>query len=82
MNQGVSVAKIRRNGAFYVAESRIRQMSKWKGIITLVAVGNPLFYLVAIGIGIGILVTENSGTSGTGGVEYIVFIAPALLANT
>ncbi|MEY3088947.1 MAG: hypothetical protein RLZZ208_215, partial [Actinomycetota bacterium] len=24
-------------------------MSKWKGIITLVAVGNPLFYLVAIG---------------------------------
>ena len=82
MNPGVSVAKIRRNGAFYVAESRIRQMSKWKGIITLVAVGNPLFYLVAIGIGIGILVTENSGTSGTGGVEYIVFIAPALLANT
>ncbi|MFN9955707.1 MAG: hypothetical protein ACK55I_21630, partial [bacterium] len=45
------------------------------------AVGNPLFYLVAIGIGIGILVTENSGTSGTGGVEYIVFIAPALLAS-
>jgi lipooligosaccharide transport system permease protein len=82
VNQGVSVENIRRNGALYVAESRIRQMSKWKGIITLVAVGNPLFYLVAIGIGIGILVTENSGTSGTGGVEYIVFIAPALLANT
>ena len=82
MNQGVSVARIGRNGAWYVAESRIRQMSKWKGIITIVSVGNPLFYLIAIGIGIGVLVTENSGTSGTGGVEYILFIAPALLANT
>jgi lipooligosaccharide transport system permease protein len=82
MNQGVSVENIRRNGALFVAESRLRQMSKWKGIIAVVAIGNPLFYLVAIGVGIGILVTENSGTSGTGGVEYIVFIAPALLANT
>lgn len=82
MNSGVSVTKIRRSGAFYVAEARILQMMKWKGIITFVAVGNPLFYLIAIGIGIGVLVSENSGTSGTGGVEYIVFIAPALLANT
>ena len=82
MNSGISVAKIRRNGALYVAEGRIHQMMKWKGIITFVAIGNPLFYLIAIGIGIGVLVTQNSGTSGTGGVEYIVFIAPALLANT
>lgn len=57
-------------------------MSKWKGIITFVAIGNPLFYLIAIGVGIGVLVNQNSGTSGTGGVKYILFIAPALLANT
>jgi lipooligosaccharide transport system permease protein len=82
VNEGISVAKIARNGAWYVAESRIRQMSKWKGIIAVVAVGNPLFYLIAIGIGVGVLVAENSGTSGTGGVEYILFIAPALMANT
>jgi lipooligosaccharide transport system permease protein len=82
VNQGVSVAKIARNGAWYVAEGRIRQMSKWKGIITVVAIGNPLFYLIAIGVGVGVLVAENSGTSGTGGVEYILFIAPALMANT
>ena len=47
----------------------------------IVAIGNPLFYLIAIGIGVGVLVSENSGTSGTGGVEYITFIAPALLAS-
>jgi lipooligosaccharide transport system permease protein len=82
MNEAISVAKIARFGSWYVAEQRIRQMMKWKGIIAVVAIGNPLFYLVAIGIGVGVLVTNNSGTSGTGGVEYILFIAPALLANT
>ncbi len=69
-------------GALYVTQMRIFQMMKWKGIITLVAIGNPFFYLIAIGIGVGVLVSENSGTSGTGGVEYITFIAPALLAST
>lgn len=82
MNQSISVDRISRNGAWYVAQARLNQMSKWKGIITFVAIGNPLFYLIAIGIGVGVLVTQNSGTSGTGGVKYILFIAPALLANT
>jgi len=82
MNQQIDVERIARNGAWYVARARLNSMSKWKGIITFVAIGNPLFYLVAIGIGIGVLVTQNSGTAGTGGVKYILFIAPALLANT
>ena len=81
MNPGIDVAKIKARGATYVAEARLSQMMKWKGIIAIVAIGNPLFYLIAIGIGIGVLVNENSGTSGTGGVEYITFIAPALLAS-
>ena len=81
MNAGINVAKIRSIGAAYIAEARISQMMKWKGIIAIVAIGNPLFYLVAIGIGVGVLVNQNSGTSGTGGVEYITFIAPALLAS-
>jgi lipooligosaccharide transport system permease protein len=57
-------------------------MSKWKAIITAVDVGNPLFYLIAVGIGIGVLVEQGSGTSGTNGIKYMAFIAPALLANT
>ena len=81
MNAGINVARIRSIGSAYVAEARINQMSKWKGIIAIVAIGNPLFYLIAIGIGVGVLVNQNSGTSGTGGVEYITFIAPALLAS-
>ena len=50
-------------GAWYFAEHRIRVMSKWKLIIGMIDFANPLFYLVAVGIGIGVLVTENSGNS-------------------
>ncbi len=82
MNTGIDVQQIQRFGAFYIAAARLRSISKWKAIIAAVDIGNPLFYLVAIGIGIGVLVENNSGTSGTSGIKYIAFIAPALLAST
>ena len=82
MNSGIEVSKLRSFGALYIAEHRLRSMWKWRGIITAVAIGNPLFYLISIGVGVGVLVSQNSGTSGTGGVEYLVFLVPALLATT
>jgi len=82
MNAGIDVPQIQRYGAFYIASARLRSMSKWKAIIAAVDIGNPLFYLIAVGIGIGVLVEKGSGTSGTGGIKYIAFIAPALLANS
>ena len=82
MNAGIDVPQIQRLGALYIASARLKSMSKWKAIITAVDVGNPLFYLIAVGIGIGVLVEQGSGTSGTNGIKYIAFIAPALLANT
>ena len=78
MNSGISVSQIRRNGALYIAETRIRSLWKWRTIIAAVSIGNPLFYLISIGIGVGVLVNSHSGTSGTGGVKYIVFLAPGL----
>ena len=82
MNPGIDVPRIQRFGALYIASARVKSMSKWKAIIAAVDVGNPLFYLIAVGIGIGVLVEQGSGTSGTNGIKYIAFIAPALLANT
>jgi lipooligosaccharide transport system permease protein len=81
MNAGIDVAQIQRFGAFYIASARLRSISKWRTIIAAVDIGNPLFYLIAVGIGIGVLVQNSSGTSGTYGIKYIAFIAPALLAN-
>jgi lipooligosaccharide transport system permease protein len=82
MNQGIDVPQIQRFGAFYIASARLKSMSKWRTIIAAVDIGNPFFYLIAVGIGIGVLVEQGSGTSGTNGIKYIAFIAPALLANT
>ena len=81
MNAGIDVAQIQCFGALYIASARLRSISKVKAIIAAVDVGNPLFYLIAVGIGIGVLVEQGSGTSGTSGIKYIAFIAPALLAN-
>ena len=82
MNAGIDVPTIERFGALYIASARLKSMSKWRTIIAAVDIGNPLFYLIAVGIGIGVMVEQGSGTSGTNGIKYIAFIAPALLANT
>ena len=82
MNAGIDVNQIQRFGSLYIAAARLRSMSKWKAIIAAIDIGNPLFYLIAVGIGIGVLVEKGSGTSGTSGIKYIAFIAPALLANS
>ena len=82
MNAGIDVAQIQRFGALYIAAARLKSISKWKMIIAAVDIGNPLFYLIAVGVGIGVLVEKGSGTDGTSGIKYIAFIAPALLANS
>ena len=82
MNAGIDVPQIQRFGALYIASARLKTMSKWRTTIAAVDIGNPLFYLIAVGIGIGVLVEQGSGTSGTNGIKYIAFIAPALLANS
>ena len=82
MNAGIDVAQIQRFGALYITAARLKSISKWKMIIAAVDIGNPLFYLIAVGVGIGVLVEQGSGTSGTSGIKYIAFIAPALLANS
>lgn len=50
----------------------------WRGTIYS-SVLNPLLYLGAMGLGLGTLVDKH-GTSGLGGVSYLAFLAPGLLA--
>ena len=57
MNTGIDVKRIQGFGAFYIFAARMRNMSKWKVAIGAVDIGNPLFYLVSIGIGIVLLGT-------------------------
>jgi lipooligosaccharide transport system permease protein len=51
----------------------------WRGTI-MVTFFTPLFFLASMGLGLGSLV--NRGSGGIGGVPYIDYLAPGLLAAT
>jgi lipooligosaccharide transport system permease protein len=51
----------------------------WRGT-AITSVVNPVFYLGALGVGLGTLVNESAGNSL--GVPYIDFVAPGMLAAT
>jgi lipooligosaccharide transport system permease protein len=62
----------------------------WRGSIVSSFL-NPVLFLAAMGVGLGSYVGQNAGTAGVasgggaaalGGVSYLVFIAPGLLAST
>ena len=68
--------KPRRWGALYIAEHRIRGVRAWWITFVVTAIGNPLLYLVSLGVGLATLVPR-----GVDGVPYVVFVAPALLVT-
>jgi lipooligosaccharide transport system permease protein len=78
--KSVDVSNAVRWGAFRVAEYRLRHISKWLGSVIAFGLGNPILYLLSVGLGVGALVDANSGGEGIGGVPYLQFVAPALLA--
>ena len=51
----------------------------WRGSIAT-SIVNPIFYLGAIGVGLGTLVNKSGTTPG--GVNYLSFVAPGVLAAT
>jgi lipooligosaccharide transport system permease protein len=65
-------------GAIYVAEVRVRNMLKWWQAIIAFGLGNPILYLLSVGIGIGSLVTNAPFMEGQ---SYLTFLAPALLVT-
>ena len=69
-----------RFGAWRVAEYRFYAMSKWMSAVIANSLGNPILYLISVGLGIGALVDANGAAEGLGGVSYLMFVAPALLA--
>jgi lipooligosaccharide transport system permease protein len=56
------------------AYRRIWRSSIWSSVL------GPLFYLGALGVGLGTLVNKH-GTASLGGVSYLAFVAPAILAS-
>lgn len=71
-NSAVSVPGFR---FWLVTERKIRALRGYWPSALITSFGNPLVYLLALGIGLGSLVP-----AGVDGVRYVVFVAPALLA--
>jgi lipooligosaccharide transport system permease protein len=69
-------AAIRRGVLFY-AETWIRYIRVYALSLGLVAVVQPLLYLVAMGVGLGALVRGD-----VAGVSYLRFVAPAIMVST
>lgn len=69
-----------RFGVWYYAETVLRGMRAYFWPILGYAVGQPLLYMVAMGLGLGTLVSGGVGT--VEGVDYLTFVAPALLVST
>ncbi len=62
-------------GCWLTVYRRIWRSSIWSSVL------GPLFYLGAMGLGLGSLVDAH-GTASLGGVSYLAFVAPAILATT
>ncbi len=74
-----SSRKSRTWGSWYVTEHKIRGMRAYAGTIVATALGTPLLYLFAFGVGLATLITQNVGP--VPGISYLEFVAPALLAT-
>jgi lipooligosaccharide transport system permease protein len=67
------VLSVRAFRCWLVMYQRTWRASVWSSVL------GPLFYLGAMGYGLGSLV-DKKGTAALGGVSYVVFVAPAVLA--
>ena len=75
-----SAASVARGGSWAVAAHWLRKYRRvWFGS-AVSSFLTPLLYLAGMGFGLGMLV--DSGSGGVGGVPYVVFVAPGVLAAT
>jgi lipooligosaccharide transport system permease protein len=70
-----TVPAVSRFRFWLVTERNIRALRGYWSSAIITSFGNPLVYLLALGIGLGSLVP-----AGVDGVPYLMFVAPALLA--
>lgn len=70
--------KPRARGSWYVTEHMVRAMRAYGWTIVVGALGQPILYLLGLGLGLAALIQTDIDDGGRA-VPYLVFIAPALL---
>lgn len=76
-----SAARVKVRGALYYAEHQLRTMRRYGAVLIVGALGEPILYLLAMGLGLSQLMGGGAPQEALGGVSYVAFIAPALLAS-
>ncbi|MGG5171914.1 ABC transporter permease [Pseudarthrobacter sp. J1738] len=76
-----SAEKAIKFGSWFYAEHALKVMGRYFWSILAYSVGSPLAYLFAMGVGMASLINSN-GRGDFGGVDYLTFLAPALVAST
>ncbi len=80
MTHDEMAASVARRGSVFTMETWLLQAKAYVGSILGVGILSPLLYLMAMGIGLGVVVDRASGDSL--GMPYLHFVAPALLLST
>lgn len=70
-----------RRGWWYLCEHWLRSMRAYLGSVFGVGIAQPVLYLLAMGIGLGVVVDNATDTDAALGMSYLTFIAPALLLS-
>ncbi|WP_243730372.1 ABC transporter permease [Nesterenkonia salmonea] len=74
--------RVRCFGALYQAEATLRSMRAYGGVILFSSTFQPIMYVLAMGLGLGVLVGAETDFSAYGADSYLMYIAPAILAST
>ena len=82
MSHDQMAAAAHRFGWWHFCEHWLRQMRAYMGSIFGVGVAQPVLYLLAMGIGLGVVVDGATDTEAVLGMSYLHYIAPALLMST
>lgn len=77
----VAAERPRRFGALYVAEHQLRAMRAYGWTIVVSGIGSPVVYLLGIGLGLATFIDQPVASGPAGPVDYVWFVAPALLAS-
>ena len=66
-------------GWWYVVEHRVLLIRHYFVTMLITGIGSPFMYLLGLGAGLGVLVDKGRGIEG---VDYLTFVAPALVMAT